>query len=48
VAGAIVFEHRSAKRLDPVAVNKAFFSSNAFVSLVIVVAIAADLGVRGR
>jgi 4-hydroxybenzoate polyprenyltransferase len=48
VAGAIVFEHRSAKRLDPVAVNKAFFSSNAFVSLVIVVAIAADLGVCGR
>jgi hypothetical protein len=43
VAAAIVFEHRSAKRLDPVAVNQAFFSSNAFVSVVIVAAVAADL-----
>jgi len=46
VAGAIVFEHRSARRLDPVAVNKAFFSSNAFVSVVIVIAVAADIGFR--
>ena len=46
VAGAIVFEHRSARRLDPVAVNQAFFSSNAFVSVVIVIAVAADIGFR--
>ena len=47
VAAAIVFEHRSAKRLDPVAVNKAFFSSNAFVSVVIVAAVEMVLSARG-
>jgi 4-hydroxybenzoate polyprenyltransferase len=47
VAGAIVFEHRSAQRLDPLAINKAFFSSNAFVSVVIVIAIACEV-VVGR
>ena len=46
VGGAIVFEHRSAQRLDAVAINRAFFSSNAFVSLVVVLGIATDLAVR--
>lgn len=43
VAGAVLFEHRSAQRLEPVAINHAFFASNAFVSVVIVVAVAGDV-----
>jgi 4-hydroxybenzoate polyprenyltransferase len=34
VAGALVFEHRSAARLDLAGINRAFFQSNAFVSAV--------------
>jgi 4-hydroxybenzoate polyprenyltransferase len=42
VAAALVFEHRSAKGLDVVAINRAFFQSNAFVSAVFLVAVCLD------
>ena len=48
IAGAIVFEHRSARRLDVQGINRAFFQSNAFVGLVFVAAIACDLSLRAR
>ena len=47
IAGAIVFEHRSARRLDVEGINRAFFQSNAFVGLVFVAAIALDLSSHG-
>jgi len=34
VAGALIYEHRSAARLDLAGINRAFFQSNAFVSAV--------------
>ena len=43
IAGALVFEHRSAGKRDLTAINRAFFQSNAFVSVVFVAGIAADL-----
>jgi 4-hydroxybenzoate polyprenyltransferase len=43
IAGAIVYEHRSAARLDLAGINQAFFWSNAFVGAVFVLGIAADL-----
>jgi len=46
VLGALVYEHRAAARLDIAGINKAFFQSNAFVSVVFVVAIAADVFLR--
>jgi 4-hydroxybenzoate polyprenyltransferase len=42
VAGALVYEHRSARKLDLAGINRAFFQSNAFVSALFVVAVAAD------
>ena len=42
VAGALLYEHRSAARLDVEAINRAFFASNAFVGVVFVVGIFAD------
>jgi 4-hydroxybenzoate polyprenyltransferase len=42
IAAALVYEHRSAQKLDLAGINRAFFQSNAFVSVVFVVAIAAD------
>lgn len=42
VAGAVVFEHRSAARLDVAGINRAFFTSNAFVGLVFILGIFAD------
>jgi 4-hydroxybenzoate polyprenyltransferase len=36
VAGAIVYEHRAAKRLDVAGINQAFFWSNAFVGAIFV------------
>jgi 4-hydroxybenzoate polyprenyltransferase len=42
VAGALVFEHRSAAKLDVAAINRAFFTSNAFVGLVFVLGIFVD------
>jgi 4-hydroxybenzoate polyprenyltransferase len=43
VLGALIYEHRAAAQLDIAGINKAFFQSNAFVSLVFVVAVAADV-----
>jgi 4-hydroxybenzoate polyprenyltransferase len=42
IAGALIFEHRSAKKLDLPAINRAFFQSNAFVSALFFTAVAAD------
>ncbi len=47
IAGAIVFEHRSAAKGDLAAINRAFFTSNAVVGVIFVSAIACDLLVRG-
>jgi 4-hydroxybenzoate polyprenyltransferase len=46
VCAALFYEHRAAARLDLKGINQAFFQSNAFVSVVFVVAIAVDLMVR--
>ncbi|HXA08761.1 MAG TPA: UbiA-like polyprenyltransferase [Chthoniobacterales bacterium] len=43
VAAALVYEHRSAARLDIAGINRAFFESNAFVSAVFLVSVAAAL-----
>jgi 4-hydroxybenzoate polyprenyltransferase len=43
VGAALIYEHRSARRLDLAGINRAFFQSNAFVSAIFVVAVAADL-----
>jgi 4-hydroxybenzoate polyprenyltransferase len=43
IAGALIFEHRSARKLDLLAINRAFFQSNAFVSVLFVIAVASDL-----
>ena len=42
VTGALVFEHRSAARLNVAGINRAFFASNAFVGLVFVLGIFVD------
>jgi 4-hydroxybenzoate polyprenyltransferase len=42
VAAALLYEHRSARRLDLAGINRAFFQSNAFVSAIFLVAVAAD------
>ena len=42
IAGALVYEHRSARKLDLAAINRAFFQSNAFVSALFVAAVAVD------
>jgi 4-hydroxybenzoate polyprenyltransferase len=42
IAGALVYEHRSARKSDLAGINRAFFQSNAFVSVVFVAAVAAD------
>ncbi|HEY2139194.1 MAG TPA: UbiA family prenyltransferase, partial [Chthoniobacterales bacterium] len=42
IAAALIYEHRSAGRLDLAGVNRAFFQSNAFVSALFVAAVAAD------
>ncbi len=39
VAGALVYEHRSAARLDLAGINRAFFQSNAFVSGVFLICV---------
>lgn len=43
IAAALFYEHRAAARLDLAGINRAFFQSNAFVSVVFLVAICADL-----
>jgi 4-hydroxybenzoate polyprenyltransferase len=42
VAAALIYEHRSARKLDLAGINRAFFHSNAFVSAIFVAAVAAD------
>jgi len=42
IAGAVLFEHRSAARLDVMGINRAFFTSNAVVGLVFVLGIFVD------
>ena len=42
VAAALLYEHRTAKKLDIAGINRAFFQSNAFVSAVFVVAVCLD------
>jgi 4-hydroxybenzoate polyprenyltransferase len=42
IAATLLYEHRSARRLDVGAVNRAFFQSNAFVSAVFLIAIWVD------
>ena len=46
IAAALVYEHRSATQLNLAAINRAFFQSNAFVSAVFVIAVAADVALR--
>ena len=46
IAAALIYEHRSARSLDLGGINRAFFQSNAFVSAVFVVAVAADVLTR--
>lgn len=43
VLGALIYEHRAASALDFAGINKAFFQSNAFVSVVFVLAVAVDV-----
>ena len=42
VAGALLFEHRSARWLDIAGINRAFFQSNAFVSAVFLAGVCLD------
>jgi 4-hydroxybenzoate polyprenyltransferase len=42
VAGALIYEHRSARHLNFAGINRAFFQSNAFVSAVFLIAVCAD------
>jgi 4-hydroxybenzoate polyprenyltransferase len=42
IAGALVFEHLSARKLYLAVINRAFFQSNGFVSALFVVAVAVD------
>jgi 4-hydroxybenzoate polyprenyltransferase len=42
VAAALFYEHRSAAKRDLAGINRAFFQSNAFVSAVFLIAVAAD------
>ena len=46
VAGALFYEHRTARKLDLAGINRAFFQSNAFVSAVFICAVCADLWFR--
>ena len=42
IAGALLYEHRHAASRDVVAINRAFFSSNAFVGVVFLAGIVVD------
>jgi 4-hydroxybenzoate polyprenyltransferase len=42
IAGALIYEHHAARKLDLAAINRAFFQSNAFVSVLFVAAVVAD------
>jgi len=43
VAGALFYEHRAAASLDLAGINRAFFQSNAFVSVIFVLAVGMDV-----
>ncbi|HSH39812.1 MAG TPA: UbiA-like polyprenyltransferase [Chthoniobacterales bacterium] len=43
IAAALIYEHRSVGSLDVVSINRAFFQSNAFVSAIFLLAVAADV-----
>jgi 4-hydroxybenzoate polyprenyltransferase len=47
VAGALFYEHKAAASLDLAGINRAFFQSNAFVSVVFVLAVGMDVLLRG-
>jgi len=42
VAGALIYEHNSARSLDVAGINRAFFQSNAFVSALFLLAVCLD------
>ena len=42
IVAALLYEHRSARRLDLAGINRAFFNSNAFVSAVFLLAVSLD------
>ncbi len=46
VLAALIYEHRAAAALDLAGINRAFFQSNAFVSVVFVVAVSLDVLVQ--
>lgn len=46
VAATLIYEHRSARRLNVTAINRAFFQSNAFVSATFLVAVCLDISFR--
>jgi 4-hydroxybenzoate polyprenyltransferase len=46
VAGALFYEHRTARKLDLAGIHRAFFQSNAFVSAVFICAVCVDLWLR--
>ena len=48
VAGALFYEHRAAAGLDLAAINRAFFQSNAFVSVIFVLAVGLDVLLLGK
>jgi 4-hydroxybenzoate polyprenyltransferase len=48
IAAALVFEQRSARSLDVRGINRAFFQSNAFVSVIFVAAVILDVSLRAR
>jgi len=48
VAGALFYEHKAAANLDLAGINRAFFQSNAFVSLIFVLAVGMDVLLLGR
>ena len=48
VSAALIFEQRSARSLDVRGINRAFFQSNAFVSVVFVAAVFLDIALRPR
>jgi 4-hydroxybenzoate polyprenyltransferase len=43
ICGMLIYEHRSAAKLDVAAVNRAFFLSNAIVGVLFVIGVAADV-----
>jgi 4-hydroxybenzoate polyprenyltransferase len=48
VGGALFYEHRAAANLDLEGINRAFFQSNAFVSVIFVLAVGMDVLLLGR